>query len=121
MGSKYKEAIGIWKHTIGNITHELTPEEDDNYNFLRAKDEAQKKNDGALLHKRVGELYFNMVSRAYPSLSEEDHKELKNWIGVNISKILEDFLIAFRWTTVEDLKNIKKKLENQDETSKEKN
>ena len=33
----------------------------------------------------------------------------KKWIGVNISKIVEDFLIAFRWTTPEKLNEIKKK------------
>jgi len=114
---KYKESIGIWKHTIGDITHELTPEEDDNYKFLMAKDEAQKKNDGSLLHRRVGELYFNMVLRAYPSLDELDQKELKNWIGVNINKIVEDFLVAFRWTTAEDLAKVKKNLNSPKETT----
>ena len=67
MSNKYKEAVGIWKHTIGNITHELTPEEDDNYRFLSAKNESQKKEDGTILFRRVGELYFDMVLRANPS------------------------------------------------------
>ena len=106
---KYKEAVGKWVHELGNIKHELEPEEDDNYRFLRAKEEAQKKNDGSLIHKRVGELYFDMVIRSYPALSEEDHKELKKWISVNINQIVEDFLVAFRWTKKEDLENIKKK------------
>lgn len=115
--SKYKQAIGVWRHQIGEIVHELVPEEDDNYRFLRAKDEAQKKNDGAIIHKRVGELYFDMVIRAYPSLSEEDIKELRTWIAVNINKIVEDFLVAFRWTTDEDLKSIKKNFEPKKEKS----
>ena len=116
--SKYKEAVGIWKHTIGSITHELVPEEDDNYRFLQAKEDAQKKDDGTLLYKGVAKLYFEMVVRAKPALSEEDQKELKNWIGVNVNQIVEDFLIAFRWTTSEGLDKIKKKLESPSETIK---
>ena len=114
----YKEAVGIWKHTIGNITHELVPEEDDNYKFLQAKEDAQKKDDGTLVHKGVGKLYYEMVTRAYPALDEKKRKELKNWIGVNVNQIVEDFLIAFRWTTAEGLEKIKKKLESPSETTK---
>ncbi len=115
---KYQEAIGIWEHTIGSITHKLVPEEDDNYKFLQAKDESQKKQNGAILHKRVGEIYLDMVTRVNPALSEEDNKELKNWIGVNINKITEDFLIAFRWTTPEKLEELKKNLTDQKEPTK---
>ena len=115
---KYKQAIGIWEHTIGPITHEIVPEEDDNYKFLMAKEEAQKKDDGSIIHRRVGELYFKMVLRSNPALNEEDQKELKNWIGVNINKIVEDFLVAFRWTTAEGLDKIKKNFENPKETTK---
>jgi len=112
--SKYKKALGVWKHTIGEITHELVPEEDDNYAFLRAKDESQKKDSSEILHKRVAAIYFGMVLRAYPSLDEQEQADLKKWIGVNIGKIIEDFVIAFNWTTPEKLDSAKKKLESQD-------
>ena len=59
-----------------------------------------------------------MVLRSNPALNEEDQKELKNWIGVNINKIVEDFLVAFRWTTAEGLDKIKKNFENPKETTK---
>jgi len=118
MSSKYKEAVGIWKHTIGNITHELVPEEEDNYKFLEAKDEAQKKENGTIMHKGVAKLYFNMVIRAYPALDEEERTDLKNWIGVNVNQITEDFLVAFKWTTKENLDNVKKNFKNPSELTK---
>ncbi len=107
---KYKEAVGKWEHTIGKITHVIEPEEDDNYAFLRIKDEAQKKDSSELLQRKIGTLYFGMVMRSSPSLSEDDQKELKGWIGFNINKICEDFMIAFRWTTPELLEGVKKKV-----------
>lgn len=110
MVSKYKEALGVWKHTIGKITHEITPHEDDNYLFLRAKDEAQKKDSKEILYRKVADLYFNMVLRSYPAMPEEEHKELKDWIGININQIIEDFLIAFKWTTAEKLKEAEESL-----------
>ena len=107
--NKYQEAIGKWEHTVGKITHIMEPEENDNYEFLAAKTKAEKAGDQSLLFKLVGELYFKMVIRSEPTIEEEDKKSLKNWIGVNISKIVEDFLVAFRWTTPEKLNELKKK------------
>ncbi len=123
MGNEYQEAIGNWEHTIGKITHIIVPEEDDNYAFLRAKDEAQKKDSTELLHRRIGELYFNMVLRSKPKSMPKDgspdyEKELeewkanlRNWIGVNINQIIEDFMVAMRWTTKEKITEARKKLE----------
>lgn len=106
MTSKYQEAIGKWEHTIGKITHVITPEEDDNYKFLRIKQEAQKTNSDETLFKGVGDLYFEMVLRSDKALSEEDQKWLKKWISINVSQIVKDFLIAFRWTTPEQLAKV---------------
>ncbi len=108
MSNKYQEAIGKWEHTIGKITHIMEPEEDDNYNFLKAKNNAEKAGDESLLFKEVGQLYFKMVLRSEPTIGEEDQTSLKKWISLNIAKIIEDFLIAFRWTTPEKLSEIKK-------------
>ncbi len=110
MGNKYQEAIGKWEHTIGKITHILEPEENDNYDFLAAKNKAEKAEDGGLLFKLVGELYFKIVFRSVPSLDEENQKSLKKWIGVNINQIVDDFLVAFRWTTPEKLSELKKNI-----------
>ncbi|KKN05849.1 hypothetical protein LCGC14_1083290 [marine sediment metagenome] len=110
MGNKYQESIGKWEHKLGKITHTIEPEEDDNYAFLKAKSDTEKSGDSSLLFKSVGELYFKMVLRSEPSMDEENQKWLKKWIGLNISKIVEDFLIAFRWTTPEKLNELKKNI-----------
>ena len=105
MGNKYQEAIGNWEHTIGNITHVMEPEEDDNYRFLRAKQAGQKSNSDEVLFKKVGELYFDMVTRSEPTILEDPEvvKSLKVWISINIAQIVEDFLVDFRWVTKEGL------------------
>lgn len=123
MSNEYQEAIGNWEHKIGKITHIIVPEEDDNYAFLRAKDEAQKADSSELLHKRIGELYFNMVLRSKPNSLPKDgspdyekelkewQAELKKWISLNINQIIEDFMVAMKWTTEEKLSDMKGKIE----------
>ena len=74
-------------------------------------EQAEKAEDQTLLFKLVGGLYFKMVLRSEPTMEEDNQKSLKQWIGVNINKIVEDFLIAFRWTTPEKLGELKKKPE----------
>lgn len=110
MGNKYQEALGNWEHKIGSITHIIKANEDDNFIFLRAKDEAEKTQNQTLLFERIGKLYFDMVFRDDKDMSEEEKKDLKTWISVNIAQICEDFLIAFHWSTPEKLAEIKKKV-----------
>lgn len=115
MANKYAESIGNWEHKIGKITHVLVPQEDDNYEFLKIKDKSQKAESGEILHRGVGELYFKMVVRENPSMDGEEQASLKTWISVNINQIIEDFVVAMRWSTKEQLDSLKKKLNRSEE------
>ena len=110
---KYSESVGIWKHTIGKITNEIKPEEQDNLKFVEIKKDADKAKDEAVLIKGVAKLYYDMVTRTDKSLTAEDQKELKTWISMNINRIVTDLLIKFNWTTQE-------KLDKMEETQKKK-
>lgn len=110
MTNEYEEAIGVWNHQVGKITHKIIPEENDNFEFIRLKSKAEKSMDGSILFKGVADLYFQMVKRSKPELNEDTEKDLKRWIGVNINQIIEDFTIAFNWTTKEKLEEIKKNI-----------
>lgn len=120
MSNEYAEAVGVWEHTIGKITHSIEPKEEDNYFFVKAKSEAEKASDGSILTRKMGGLYYDMVIRSKPELNEETEEMakkrewLKTWIGVNINQIVEDFLVAFNWTTPEKLNELKKKVEKEE-------
>jgi hypothetical protein len=106
--SKYKESIGVWVHELDGIKHELVPKKSDNIEFLRLKELAQKQNSQEVLFEGIQKLYFDMVMRSEPAMTPKDQDELKDWIGVNIPLIINDMMIAFRWTTKEKLEALEK-------------
>ena len=104
---KYSKAISYWEHNLAGIEHRLKPTEDDNIRFLKLKKEAQKADDESILFKGISELYFDLVMRAYPALPEQDQKDLKEVIGQNLPSIVEEMMIAFKWTTKEEIEKLK--------------
>lgn len=109
MTDKYMEAVGIWEHTIGKITHSLIPTEEDNYRFIKLR------NNPDTMFTELGKVYFDMVLRAYPHLTEEEKESLKIWISVNISQIVQDYLITFKWITEEKLKELDENIQKKNE------
>lgn len=103
MGNEYAEAIGVWEHTIGKITHKLVPKKEDNLEFLRVKKIATQNNDDSLIYTGLMDLYFKMVLRENPTMTEEEQKGLREWIGVNIADIATDLAIKFKWASQEQL------------------
>ena len=104
---KYAECLGIWEHKLGNVVHKLKPEKSDNLK-LASIIHYQKEKPLNWTLEQIGNLYMDMVIRAYPNLSEEDKKELDEAIGVNYNTIFKDIMIAFRWTTKEALESAQK-------------
>jgi len=107
---KYAESVGIWEHKLGKIQHNIKPEEGDNLEFVRIKQEAEKDKNETILIKGISKLYYDMVLRSDKELNEEDKKELKVWISLNINQITEDLMVAYKWTTPEQLKKIKENI-----------
>ena len=48
--------------------------------------------------------------RHYPQLSEQEKKDLDEFIGLRLNQIMTDMLIRFRWTTKEDMDKARSKL-----------
>ena len=107
---KYAESVGIWEHKLEGITHRIKPEEQDNLEFVRVKKEAEKASDEGILLKGVSELYIGMVLRSDKTLTEIDKQELRIWVSLNINQITEDLMVAYKWTTPEQLQAIKKRM-----------
>ncbi len=110
---RYSESVGVWKHTIYGIggkavEHDIVPVEEDNVKFVEIKKKAALEKDEQVLVKGVGDLYFDMIIRSDDTYTEEDKKELKTLISMNINQIVTDFMIAFKWTTQEKLDKMEK-------------
>lgn len=105
--SKYAEALGIWEHKIGNIEHKLKPRKSDNLELSKVLDTYRK--DKVTLMEKVGDLYEIMVLRDDPP-AEEDKNDLKEFIGLNLPKILTDTMLKFKWIDEESLEQEKQRL-----------
>lgn len=105
---KYGEALGFWEHGIGEIEHRLKPKKVDNLTFARIIS-SNKKDDMGWVLEQVAEIYKGMVLRENPQFSEEDKKELDEWVGLNAVQIWKDMLVAFRWITKDKLEDMEKK------------
>jgi len=106
---KYAEALGIWKHAIGNVEHSLVPKMGDNDKIANIIRSYQQSKDLGSLMKNIRATYVEFVLRDYPQLKGgEDEKELLLWAEVHQRQIMEDMLIAYKWQTKEDLEKAKK-------------
>ena len=98
---KYAEAIGVWNHTIENITNKIVPQMGDNERIGNAMSQMKKDKDTAAMLKNIGKIYGDFVERADPTMIEEDKKEMRTWVELNQVQIMKDMLIEFKWSTKE--------------------
>lgn len=112
--SRFANAIGIWELEIGNEKLELKPKMEDVVEFrdLLMNDNIRSKKQ--LLYTKVGEFMFGLIKKHYP---EDDEEQMNEWIQINLNQILEEAMIAFKWTTRDDL--IKGKKDNLQDLKKE--
>ena len=108
MENDYEKSVGFWEHKIGDITHRITTEEQDNIDFVRVRRKAEKEGEEALF-QGVIDIYVKMVVRESPTMEPKKQKQLRNWVGLNIKQIIHDMMIAYKWTTEEELTKIQEK------------
>lgn len=107
---KYLEAIGVWEHTIGKITHVFEPNMYDNSIMKRIMAEFQRTKNYEMLLTKTCDYYFSLVQRAYPELSEDDAVSLRKWIDMNQTQIVEDVQISHGWLKQDDIDALKKQM-----------
>ena len=100
---KYDEALGIWRHTVGEITNEVKPKKGDNLRISRILDESKKRNDNTAMIEALTNLYCEMVLRDKPIIDPKEKEDFLLWAEMNQMTVVMDMLIAFRWTTREQI------------------
>jgi len=103
MTNKYAEALGVWEHKLGEVEHKLKPKMGDNYKLSKILNAGRKEKDISGMLEKLGEFYYDMVCLNYTEMSEEEKTDLKLWVEMNAMQIMKDIMIAFKWTTKEDM------------------
>jgi hypothetical protein len=104
---KYTEALGVWEHTIGKITHVIEPDMMDNKRIWKIVNNYQTNRDQSQLIEKICDYYESLVHKAYPELSDTEKQGLNKWIIANGMQIMEDVMISHRMSTKEDMDKAK--------------
>jgi len=105
MSSKYEKAIGIMSIDVGGVIHNLHPKMGDNRKFRRILMNEQYKKDKIGMMEKFEEFMYDLIKRDY---QEEKDDDIKMFIEYNCEKLFEKLLIAFNYTTEEELEKAKK-------------
>ena len=100
---RYGESLGLWELRVGGFDKDLKPIKGDNLKLMRLMTEFQKRNDQAWLMEQVGTFIKEMIIRDHPPLNQQEKDELDMYVEYNIIQLLQELLVAFRWSTREQL------------------
>lgn len=104
--SKYSEAIGVLELHIGPIKEDITPKMGDNRKLANIVNQYQRHKDQARMLKEICDFVFELITREH-TLTDEDKQELQLALEMNQMQVMEDIMVAFKWTTKEDMQKAK--------------
>lgn len=104
--SRYGEAIGFWELRIGGFNKDLKPQKGDNLKLMRLMSESKKRNDEAWMMEQLGSFVKDLIKRDHPPLNQAEIDELDMYVEFNILQLMQELLIAFRWSTKEQMEKL---------------
>jgi len=103
--SRFSNALGVWDIEWCEPKLELKPRLSDVKLFRNIM--LQNGKNKALLFDKFGDFMWQLINVQYPEdcqvKNEHGENEVKVWVELNINKLFEESMIAFRWTTKDDL------------------
>ncbi len=103
--SRFGKALGVWEIDIEEVKLELKPTMADVKlfrNILVNEDNTKNKQK---LFEKFSDFMASLCKAQYP---EDPENEAREWIEVNLINLFNEAMIAFKWTTKEDLEQSKK-------------
>lgn len=98
--SRYAEALGRMKFTVGGLDFNIKPKKGDNLKLLDIQAKAGK--DHAKMMKDFVPFMSEIISRE-DDLAPEDREELELFVETHVMDFFKEVMIAFRWTTREKM------------------
>ena len=104
MGNKYGESIGIWNLKVAGADLNIRPRKGDNYELMKIINAGKDKQDE--FFGKVGDFLKKLIERDYPAEDPGEKEELESYVEFNISELIKELMIAFRWSTRTKLESI---------------
>ena len=99
---RFSNAIGVWDLKVQGVDFVLKPTMSDVKLFRNILTENMKHQ--SKLFDKVNDFMFQLIKKEYP---EETDQEVKEFIEINTNVLFEEALVAFKWTTREQLEKNK--------------
>lgn len=80
----------------------IKPKMGDNLRISKIMNDSQKTKNLANMFSEFNNLAIDMIVRSDNTLTDEDKQDLQLLIEMNQMAVMEEILIAFRWSTRED-------------------
>lgn len=103
---RYGNMLGKWHLKVGDFEGDLTPKQGDNLKLGRILSETKKRKDEGWMLEQFKQFMVDLISRDYPPLNDEEKNELGLFVEFNLMTLINETLIAFKWTTKEELAKI---------------
>ena len=112
MTSRFAKAIGVWEIDLCKPKLELKPTMRDVKEFRNILINEKTRKNRALLFDNFGDFIFNLINAQYPTecqlKDENGDNEVRTWVELYLSPLLEEAMVAFKWATKEELEKTKK-------------
>jgi hypothetical protein len=102
MGNRYGQGLGFWNVEVGGADLKLKPRKGDNYELMRI---INKKNNDTFMED-MAKFIRNLIARDFPPEDPSENDELDAYIEFNITELIKELMIAFRWSTRDKLENL---------------
>ena len=102
--SRFANALGVWDIDMSGVKIELKPKMKDVRLFRNILLNDRNRKEKSILFDKFADFMFGMVREHYP---EDPETETREWIEVNLNKLFEEAMIAFRWSSREDMEKSK--------------
>jgi hypothetical protein len=106
---KYGNMLGIWNLKVGGANLDLKPRKGDNYKLMKIVNSTKGNEENFFI--QMGELIKRMIERDYPPQDPNESEELDLFVEFNIAELVQETMIAFKWTTREKMNSIQTKQE----------
>jgi len=104
---KFSNSIGVLELNVGDVKVDVKPQMGDNRKIAAIVTGYQKHKDQARMLKEMADFAYELILREDSSLIDEDKEELQLALELNQMQVMEDLLIAFKWTSKEDMEKAK--------------